>query len=60
MNWLVYPIEHFFQWTFKIFPILGMNFDYLISITLFIGVVVWISRMIKFQKDEVPNSKDNY
>lgn len=48
---LVYAIGDFFQATFKILPLLGNKVNWLFIIIGFVGMVYWLRKQSKYNKE---------
>ena len=55
LNDILDKTAEFFQWSFGILEALGDGFNWLIIVVMSILGVVWVSRMVKYNKEAAQN-----
>lgn len=56
LNEILDKTGEIFQWTFGILEGLGNGFNWLIIVVMFILGVIWVSRMVKYNREAAQNN----
>jgi hypothetical protein len=55
MDYLFRPLGRLFEAFFPLIKSVGPSYNMLMLVVGSIAAIIWISLMVKYQKDEVPN-----